>query len=342
MKKRILGRTGLEVSVIGLGGIPIQGLPTTEASRVVRAAVDAGINFVDSARGYTDSEAKIGEALAGARDAVYLATKSMALTADEMARDVDISLDNLRTDVIDLYQIHNPANDEQLDRMLGPGGAYEALSTARDAGKIRFIGITGHSRSVVSRAILTGLFDTVQHPCNPLEIAWLEKVNPEARSGGLGTICMKPVAGGAFRNVPAAMRFSLAAGMDILIPGMDTVEQVEENARVGEGILEPSEEDLASIEMEKADWKGAFCRRCGYCMPCQNGLNIPFLFLIEAYYTRYDLKEWALERLGGLEKRYSDCTACGDCLDRCPYDLEIPAMMERAAESVEIRIRGGQ
>lgn len=334
MKKRILGRTGLEVSVIGFGGIPIQGLSKPNAERVVRAALDAGINFIDSARGYTDSEIKIGGALGGRRDEVLLASKSMARSEVDMERDVETSLSNMGTDVIDLYQVHNPGDDAQLDAVIGPGGAYEALVRARDAGKIRFIGITGHSRSVLGRAVETGLFDTVQHPCNPLETAWLDDVHPAAKAAGLGTICMKPIAGGAFRDGAAAMRFSLGAGMDVLIPGMDTVEQVEENARVGRGPLEPTEEDLAQITAQKERWKGAFCRRCGYCMPCGSGLNIPFLFLIEAYYTRYGLKGWALDRLAGLDRKYADCVACGECVSRCPYDLDIPGMMKAAVDTV--------
>jgi len=334
LKRRTLGRTGLDVSVIGFGGIPIQGVDGAEADRIVAAALDVGIDFIDTARGYTDSETKLGRALRGRREGVVLASKSMERTAEGMARDIERSLANLRTDMIDLYQVHNPGDDEQLDTVLGPGGALEALLEARDAGKIRFVGITGHSRSVILRAIETDLFDTVQHPCNPLETAWLDEVNPLARDKGLGTICMKPVAGGAFRNPAPAFRFSLAAGMDVLIPGMDSVEQVVENAKVGEGPLEPSEEDLAKIERVKERWEGAFCRRCGYCMPCPNGLNIPFLFLIEAYYARYDLKGWALERLAGLEKKYADCVGCGECVERCPYDLKIPDMMARAGTVV--------
>jgi len=334
MKTRILGRTGLEVSVIGFGGIPIQGLDRAAAERVVKTALDCGITLLDSARGYTDSEAKIGAAIRGRRDEVVLATKSMARTATDMATDIGASLSNLRTDVIDLYQIHNPGNDGQLDAVLGAGGAYEALDQARAAGKIRFIGITGHSRSVVGRAMGTGLFDTVQHPMNPMETSWLEDVNPRARSMSLGTICMKPMAGGAFRDAGPALRFSLSRGMDVAIPGMDSVEQVRLSAAVGAGPLEPTEEDLALIDAAAARWEGAFCRRCGYCKPCPNGLDIPFLFLIEAYYARYGLTGWALERLAGLEKKYGDCTACGECARRCPYDLDIPAMMAKAAATV--------
>jgi predicted aldo/keto reductase-like oxidoreductase len=145
---------------------------------------------------------------------------------------------------------------------------------------------------------------------------------------------MKPMAGGAFRDAGPALRFSLSRGMDVVIPGMDSVELVRLNAAVGAGPLEPTAGDLATIAAEAARWEGAFCRRCGYCKPCPNGLDIPFLFLIEAYYTRYGLTGWALERLAGLDRRYADCAACGECVERCPYDLDIPAMMAKAAKAV--------
>jgi uncharacterized protein len=334
METRTLGRTGLSVSVVGFGGIPIQGVPDAEAGAVVRAALENGITFFDSARGYTDSEVKLGRALEGARDRVVIATKSMARDAAAMAKDIDTSLANLRCGVIDLYQLHNVAADDALEKVLAKGGAYEALEAARRAGKIRFIGVTGHSREVLVRAIETGRFDTVQHPYNPLEREWRADVIAAARAHGLGVIAMKPAAGGAISNVPGALRFALHDGADVAIPGMDAVAQVAQNAAAGAPLLPPSAEDLASFAADAERWEGAFCRRCGYCKPCPNGLDVPFLLLIEAYYTRYDLHAWALERLAGLDKRYGDCAACGTCAERCPYGLRIPELMEKAAQIV--------
>jgi predicted aldo/keto reductase-like oxidoreductase len=334
MKTRILGRTGLEVSAVGFGGIPIQGVAEAEAHAVVRAALDAGITFFDSARGYTDSEAKLGRALAGAGDRIAVATKTMARTAAAMAADIETSLRNLGRDAVDLYQMHNVASKEILDQVLGPGGAYEAMARARRDGKIRFVGVTGHSREALLRAVETDLFDTVQHPYNPLEAEWRSDVIPAARARGLGVIGMKPAAGGALRDVPAALRFALHDGVDVAIPGMDAVAQVVENAAAGAALDPPTRADLAAFAEEARRWGGRFCRRCGYCKPCKNGLDVPFLLLIEAYYTRYDLKGWALERLAGLEKKYADCAACGECAERCPYGLPIPELLAAAAAKV--------
>ena len=181
MKKRILGRTGLEVSAIGFGGIPIQGVSDAEADAIVGAALDSGITLFDSARGYTDSEAKLGRALAGVGGEIVVATKTMARTAAAMAADIETSLRNLKRDAIDLYQLHNVASDDVLSQVLAPGGAYEAMDRARRDGKIRFIGVTGHSRAVLLRAVETELFDTVQHPYNPLEPEWRSPGLPPAR-----------------------------------------------------------------------------------------------------------------------------------------------------------------
>jgi predicted aldo/keto reductase-like oxidoreductase len=334
MDKRRLGKTDMEISVVGFGGIPLQGVSAAEAERLLHHALDRGINFFDSARAYTDSEEKMGRALSGRREGVYLASKALSRTAESMTAELETSLRNFKTDCIDLYQVHSVGSLEQLEKILAPDGAYEALSKAREAGKIRWIGVTGHSRPILFKAVETGLFDTVQLPFNPIEDEWEQDVLPAARAAGLGTIGMKPAAGGAIRNVPAAIRFSLTRGIDVSIPGMDAIEQVDENTSAAEGLVPPSEEELAMLQQEKELWGERFCRRCAYCMPCPEGLNIPFLLLIDAYYTRYELEAWARERLAALPKTYEDCTACGECLERCPYNLPIPDMMSEAGDRV--------
>ena len=334
MQKRKLGKTDMRVSIIGFGGIPIQGVPFEEADRIFRKALDLGINFFDSARAYTDSEEKMGRTLPAVRDRIYLSTKALSRTAPKLSEEIETSLRNLRTGMIDLYQLHSVGSIAELERVLAPGGAYDALVEARAEGKIRWLGITGHSREVMLRAIETGRFDTVQFPFNPIEDEWEELVVPAAKKAGVGTICMKPFAGGAIHDHRMALRFELTRGMDIVIPGMDAVEQAEENASVGRKLVPPSEAELSALRLEKTRWGEKFCRRCAYCLPCPNGLNIPFLFLIDGYYTRYELKDWALQRLATLENKYSDCKACGECLKKCPYGLPIPDMMRDAAKRV--------
>ena len=334
MEKRKLGQTDMEISVVGFGGIPIQGLSASDAERVLLHALDSGINFFDSARAYTDSEEKMGRALHAHRGRVYIASKALSRNARKMRGELEASLRNLRTGMIDLYQVHSVGSLEELERILAPGGAYEALAQARDEGKIRWIGVTGHSRPVLLKAVLTGLFDTVQLPFNPIENEWEEEVLPAARKARIGTIGMKPVAGGAIRNVGASIRLSLTRGIDVSIPGMDSTRQVDENAAVGEDLRAPTKEELAALQKEKELWGEKFCRRCAYCMPCPEGLNIPFLLLIEGYYSRYELHDWARERLQALSKNFNDCIACGKCLEKCPYELPIPDLMKDAATRV--------
>ncbi|MCP4547924.1 MAG: aldo/keto reductase [bacterium] len=334
MQKRTLGKTGFEAGVIGFGGIPLQKLSRERSTELLHQALDLGINFIDTARGYTDSEEKIGRALRDRRHEYILATKALSRDAEGMASELATSLSELRTDCIDLYQIHALPSVEVLEDILAPGGAYQVLAQAREEGRIKSIGVTGHGRPVLQRAIETGLFDTVQHPFNPIEDEWSDDVIPAAKRAGMGIIAMKPIAGGAISSVPAALRFELDSGIDVLIPGMDSLAQLEENTAVGRNLRPPDEADLQACAADKKTWDGEFCRRCGYCLPCPNGLQIPFLLLIQAYYERYDLADWALERLAGLERKYGDCIACGECLPRCPYNLPIPELMAKADRQV--------
>lgn len=334
MQKNTLGRTAMAVSVIGFGGIPIQQVSEAEASRILNHALDRGVNFIDTARGYTDSESKIGKALKHRRGDFFLATKALSRDAAGMAKELETSLRELQTDCIDLYQFHAIGTREQLDQVLGPDGAYSVLQKARRDGKVRFIGVTGHGRDILKAAIETDAFDTLQHPFNPIETEWEDAVIPTAKAKNIGLICMKPVAGGAIDNVPAALRFSLHKGMDVLIPGMDSIEQVDQNCEVGDNLRPPTAEELTILAAEKEAWGDRFCRRCGYCMPCPNGLNIPMLLLLHGYHERYGMTDWALERLEGLDKKYDDCVACGDCLSRCPYQLKIPEFMEKAGKEL--------
>jgi hypothetical protein len=324
----------MAVSVIGFGGIPIQRLSSDEAEEILLEALDRGVNFIDTARGYTDSEEKIGRVLQRRRSQVVIATKAAARDRKDMVEELEKSLVNLQTDVIDLYQIHAVESDVQLDQVLGPGGAFQALDKAREQGKVRFIGVTGHVHAVLERAVKTDLFDTVQHPFNPLEADWLNDVVPAARDRNLGIIGMKPIGGGALGYVSQALRFSLTRGVDLVIPGMDSLDQVRENALVGEALTPLSEEELAVFTKEKERLGPHFCRRCGYCMPCQNGLHIPYLLLLQAYYERYDLFNWARDRLGTFEKKYWDCTECGECTLRCPYKLPVAELMKKGAEQM--------
>lgn len=311
---------------IGFGGIPIQRLTLEESDRLLQQAVEEGIAFFDTARIYTDSEEKMGRVLPRHAERIMVATKSYSRDGRAMAADIDLSLENLGLERIDLYQCHNVSTEEDLDKILAPGGALEAMETARREGKIAFIGISGHKPWIVEKALDHFPFFSIQVPFNFIERKAAETLLPKARSMGVLSIAMKPLAGGAFTNGPLSLRWNLSHGIDLVIPGMDKPGQLAENCRAARPLRPLDDSETARLQ-EVADRLGdRFCRRCEYCMPCPQGLNIPFLHLLEAYYFRYDLKEWAWERIHALPKSYSDCIGCGECVRKCPYELDMPRL----------------
>jgi len=335
MEMRVLGKTGLKVSAVGMGGIPIQRVSFPQARKVVEMAIRLGVNFFDTARAYTDSEDKLGEVLGRYRKDVIIATKTMARSKEEMAKDIDNSLQSLKVDCIDLYQLHNVKDEGSLERVLAPDGALAALKEAQDRGKIRFIGITGHIPSVLVKAVKTGEFDTVQFPFNPIETTGSEELLPLATELGVGTIAMKPFAGGALKNKVLTLRFILEQGFSTVIPGMDEVAQVNENVTAGQNPGPLTEEEKSALLGEVAILGSAFCRRCEYCQPCPRGIDIPMVFLLDGYWTRYGLKEWAVDRYRPLKAKASECMDCGECESRCPYQLPIREMLKEAAKHLE-------
>lgn len=335
MRYKQLGATGMKVSVLGFGGIPVQRVSSAQAAAVLAACREHGVNFIDTARMYTDSEEKIGRFLKGEnRDYWYVATKSTARDYQGMRKDIHISLQQLQCQYIDLYQLHNVANPADVEKILGPDGALKALTQACQQGYVRHIGITGHKSDVLGPAVETGLFATVQLPYNALEIQTEPLLRQAHDRLNMGTIAMKPLAGGALTAAAAALDFCLQSDfLDVTIPGMDTVEQVEANSATVSGQV--SDSQRRELERLVASLGNRFCRRCEYCQPCPTGLNIPALFLFEGYYSRYDLKQWALERYDSLAKKASDCTGCGVCESRCPYDLPIREMLAQTAAALE-------
>ena len=333
MEYRTLGKSGLKISRLGLGGIPIQRIDATGARALTADLISAGVNFIDTARGYTVSEEYLGFALEGVRDRFVLATKSMARTAEAMAKDIDISLKNLRTDYIDLYQIHNPGESD-LEQVMAPGGALEALLEAKRNGKIGHIGITLHSVDLFRRAVDLPWVETIMFPYNIVETQGEELISVCAERG-IGFICMKPLAGGAIEDAEIALRFITSnPDVTVIIPGMATSEEIAQNVAAVSSASPLSSDEQARIDAIRNDLGTNFCRRCNYCAPCTAGINISAVLLFEGYYSRYDLKDWASDRYAGLPKVASDCIDCGVCETRCPYNLPIREMLKRAAKTL--------
>lgn len=332
MEYKVLGKTGLKVSALGFGGIPIQRIDEEGSRKLMHQLMEAGVNYIDSARGYTVSEAYIGYGLEGIRDRFVLATKSMARDKESMARDVEISLKNFRTDYIDLYQIHNP-NEAQLETVCAPGGALEALLEAKAAGKIGHIGITLHSADVFRKALELDWVETVMFPYNIVETQADELIKACAQKN-IGFICMKPLAGGAIEDAQLAMRFiAHNPNVTVTIPGMAEKKELDQNvaAYCDKAPLTP--EELDKIEKIRSELGNNFCRRCGYCAPCTVGIGIPAALVAEGYHLRYGLESYAMARYEASGAAASNCVDCGLCEERCPYHLPIRQMLKRVAET---------
>lgn len=326
MEYRTLGKTGLRVSRLGFGGIPIQRIDPAGTRALVEKMAQAGINYIDTARGYTVSEAYLGQALEGLRDKFILATKSMARDRAGMAQDIQRSLENLRTDFIDLYQIHNPSL-AQLDQVLAPGGALEALLEAKAAGKIGHIGLTAHSVEVFEKALAQPWVETIMFPYNIVEDQGRDLIR-RCREANVGFIAMKPLAGGAIEDGALALRYILGnEDVTVAIPGMASGEELAQNLAAAQDRRPLSQEELDAMAALRKELGTQFCRRCNYCQPCTAGIQISSAFLFDGYLRRYGLADWARERYQAMEKKAGDCLNCGACEARCPYHLPIRKML---------------
>ena len=331
MEYRVLGKTGLEISRLGFGGIPIQKIDAEGTKKLIGDLINEGVNFIDTARGYTVSEEYLGYALEGVRDRFVLATKSMARTKEAMAKDIDISLNNLRTNYIDLYQVHNPGAAD-LEKVMAEGGALEALLEAKAAGKIGHIGITLHSVELFKNALDLPWVETIMFPYNIVETQG-EELIAKCAEKNIGFICMKPLAGGAIEDAEIAIRFIVSnPAVTVVIPGMADAAEIAQNVSATSNTSPLNAEEQKKIADIKESLGTNFCRRCNYCQPCTAGINISGVFLFEGYYSRYDLKDWAISRYSSMPKTASDCIDCGVCETRCPYNLPIRQMLKRAAE----------
>ena len=325
-----LGKTGLRVSKMGFGGIPIQRVTAEEAKALLEAVEAAGVNYIDTARGYTVSEELIGQAIEGRRDKFVLATKSMARDREAMAKDIETSLGNLRTDYIDLYQIHNPSV-QQLEQVCAPGGALEALLEAKEAGRIGHLGLTAHSLEVFQRALELDWVETVMFPYNIVENQGADLME-QAAEKNVGFIGMKPLAGGAIEDAALALRYIAAnPHVSVVIPGMYAPEEVAQNAAAVADTAPLSQAEQDRMEQIRKELGTSFCRRCNYCAPCTVGISIPNAFLFHGYLSRYGLADWARSRYEAMPAKAGDCVECGACEERCPYQLPIREMLKKTA-----------
>ena len=321
-----LGKTGIEVEKNAFGALPVQRVTEEEAVRLLRKAYDGGMRFFDTARFYTDSEVKLGQAFDGMREKVYIATKTGATTAEGFWKDLKTSLGNLRTDYLDLYQFHNPAFCPK------PGdgsGLYEAMLEAKEQGFVRHIGITNHRLSVAWEAIESGLYETLQFPFCYLATEKDIELVEACKKANMGFIAMKALSGGLITNSAAA--YAYLAQYDNVLPiwGIQRERELDEFLSYVKNPPALTEELKAVIEHDRAELLGEFCRGCGYCMPCPVGIEINNAARMSLMLRRAPSKAWLTESWQEKMKLIEKCLHCGKCKSKCPYGLDTPTLLEK-------------
>jgi len=333
MKTVRLGKTDLEVSRIGIGGIPIQRPPEDEAIRVVQRALDLGVTFIDTARRYGTSEERIGKAVAGRRDQVVIATKIFDRDKGDKAttlEQLEQSLKSLNTDYIDLWQFHGINAFEEYERVLG--GTMEAAQEALQTGKIRHIGISSHSMEVALKAVSSGLFETIQFPFNFVNNDPADELVPLAREHDVGFIAMKPLAGGQLKDANLAIKYLLQFDNVVPDPGIQKVEEIEEIVGIVNGSWELVSQERQKMEDIRAALGRRFCQWCNYCLPCPQEVDIPCLMnarAIENYGEGF--VSWVAKAV----ESGRNCIQCGECEEKCPFHLPIREMIVEHIEFFE-------
>ncbi len=337
METTILGRTGLRVSRTSFGALPIQRVSFAEARTILRKAYGSGINFFDTARGYSDSEEKMGAALADVRHDLIIATKTHAATKNDLLDHVQTSLKNLRTDYIDILQLHNPS---QVPNPEDPDGLFAGLEEAKRRGWIRFFGITNHRLPIAQEAVRSGLFDTLQFPLSVLSSDEDLQLAQECSEREIGFIAMKALSGGLVTNARAAFAFLRQHPHIVPIWGIQRESELDEfiDLEAKPPVLDESLQK--SIALDRKELSGSFCRGCGYCMPCPVGIPISMAARISLLLRRAPEQNFVTPEWQDKMRLINDCTQCGQCKAQCPYDLDTPELLKAELEKYEAALAG--
>ena len=326
MRTVTLGRTGITVHKDALGALPLQRASVPDAIKLIQAAVDAGINYIDTARVYSDSEEKLGLALEGRRQSVFIASKTMAATAEGLEKDLETSLKLLKTDCIDVYQLHNP------EFVPKPGHElYDALLKVKQAGKIRFTGFTNHRLPVAREAAQSGLYDVLQYPLSYLSDPRELELSHLCAENGVGFVAMKALSGGLITDIGLARRFLNECENVLPIWGLQRMRELEAliKARDTDGDACLSGADHEKIAAERQALGDDFCRGCGYCLPCSEGIQIFNCARTSLLIRRSPSDYWLGDEWRAEMAKIENCRECGSCASRCPYGLNPPALLKK-------------
>ena len=332
MKKIILGNTGIEVTKTAFGALPLQRADMDIAKKILRKAYESGINFFDTARGYTDSEEKIGYALSDVRENIIIATKTHAKNVKAFWDDLGTSLEKLKTGYIDIYQFHNP--EKHFSPKDGTG-MYEAMLEAKAQGKVRHIGITNHRRNIALAAVESGLYESLQYPFSYLSDDNDMEVYDKCVQKGMGFIAMKALSGGLLTDTKAIHLFFEKMKHAVPIYGIQRESELDDFLSLAENPPVMTEEIEASMESDRANLQGNFCRGCGYCLPCPSGIPINMAarmsyLLRRAVWQNLVTPEWQAQM-----RKINDCINCGACKSRCPYGIDTPELLRYMLKDYE-------
>ena len=330
-----LGKTDLEVNKNGFGALPIQRCSIDEAVEILKKAYDNGINFYDTAHFYTDSEEKMGKAFKDIpRENIYLVSKTASETPEDFWSDLETSLTSLNTDYLDLYQFHNisfvPKEDDEL---------YQAMLEAKEKGLIRHIGITTHKITFANEAVESGLYETLQYPFSYLSGDEEIKLVEKCKEFDVGFIAMKAMGGGLITNSKASYAYINQFSNVLPIWGIQKLEELDEFLSYDSDTVF-DDKLRQEIEEDKKELGENFCRGCGYCMPCPEGINISLCARMSLWIRRFPSEPYLTEEYQEMMNETLNCIECYTCIDNCPYELEIPELLKENYEDYQNVLSG--
>lgn len=338
MRQITLGTTGITTCQNAFGALPIQRVSMEEAVKILRRAYEGGMTFFDTARAYSDSEEKVGEAFEGIGDKIYIATKTMAKTPEEFWQQLETSLKNLRREYIDIYQFHC------VSQCYRPGdgtGMYECMQEAKAQGKIRHIGVTAHKLSVAEECVKSGLYETLQFPFSYISSQKEVALVNACKEAGMGFIAMKALAGGLIHDSNAAMGYISQFDNVLPIWGVQRMEELLEWLSFMDKAPSYTKEIEDYVLKEREELAGEFCRGCGYCMPCPAGIQINNCARMSLMLRRAPSKAWLTEEMHREMKKIENCLNCGQCMKKCPYELNTPELLKKNYEDYK-RVLSGE
>lgn len=333
MKQIRFGKTELKVSELAFGGIPIMRLSKTDAVQVIRRTIELGVNFLDTAHGYGDSEEKIGEAIKDIpREKLIIATKAPAADKKGYFEQLETSLQRLGVDYVDIHQHHGVSTEEKMQQVLGPGGAFEGMIEAMEQGKVRHPAFSSHSLPIAKKMMQTGNYEVTQIPFNFVDDAAAKEIIPLARELDMGFICMKPLGGGLLEEAELCFRYLMQYDGIVPDPGIQSIDEIQEIVDLYNNPKPLNAELELRIQALRRELGSSWCHRCDYCQPCPEDIKISSVLVAKSMIKRMPL-ERAKVGVGASMEKAAECTECRECVPRCPYDLQIPELLKKQRES---------